>query len=471
MTAAEQPQDEPDTRPWAVYARLSKKAGGDLEKCAYQIELCKTYAATRGIPTGSLLEFTDESLSAWKKGVKRPQWNDMMALAQDGQLAGILVYAVDRFTRRPKDLEALIELADDHGLVIEGPRSGRLDLTTATGRQQARWMAMQAATESDNTSERIKTTLGRKMREGKPMGAGQPYGFETGGMIQRPAEVAVLREVAERMLAEERVAHIAADLNRRGLVTSRGGQWNARNLTRMMARPRNGGEVEHNGRIVGTIPGEPVLGKDSYRELQALITARRRGRRPTGRYLLTGIARCSKCNRTMNGAKNTRTGARIYRCPPQLGGCGRSIDAAATEELVAAYMVKLLSNPANLAQIAAREQEITHALAAQAAKVDFIEDQLADLEVKWAAGELVQRAYERAKPVLDKRLAAERARLDGLAHPAPPLPADAYADWAEMTDGEKRVLIIQFGVRITVGPHRPRPGVRRFDPARLRITR
>ena len=47
-------------------------------------------------------------------------------------------------------------VVDDHGLMIEGPRSGRLDLTTATGRQQARWMAMQAASESDNTSERCK---------------------------------------------------------------------------------------------------------------------------------------------------------------------------------------------------------------------------------------------------------------------------------------------------------------------------
>jgi site-specific DNA recombinase len=466
------PQPEPGTKPWAVYARLSKVAKtGDLEKCDYQIELCKTYAASRGIPTGNLLEFSDPSLSAWKKRVRRPRWEEMMKLARSGQLAGILVYAVDRFTRRPRDLEDLIDLADEHGLVIEGPRSGRLDLTTATGRQQARWMAMQAATESDNTSERIKTTLGRKMREGKPMGAGRSYGFEVGGMEQRAGEVAVLREVARRMLAGEKVAHIAADLNSRGLVTSRGGQWNARNLTRMMARPRNGGEVEHNDRIVGTIPGKPVLGKATYDDLRAQITARRRGRRPTGSYLLTGIARCSACDRTMNGAKNTRSGARTYRCPPQLGGCGRSIDAAAVEELAGTYMIRLLSSPANLAKIAARERVITDALSAQAAKIEGVEEQLAELEAKWAAGDLVQRAYDRAKPVLDKRLAAERAKLDGLEHPAPPLPADAHADWAEATDAEKRILITRFRVQIVIGPHCPRPGVRRFDPARVRITR
>jgi hypothetical protein len=116
MAMTDRRQAEPDTRPWAVYARLSKVAStGDLEKCEYQTELCKSYAASRGMPVGNLLEFADPSLSAWKKGVARPQWDEMMALAARGQLGGILVYAVDRFTRRPKDLEALIELADEHG--------------------------------------------------------------------------------------------------------------------------------------------------------------------------------------------------------------------------------------------------------------------------------------------------------------------------------------------------------------------
>ena len=67
------------------------------------------------------------------------------------------------------------------------------------------------------------------------------------------------------------------------MTSSRGGAFSARNLTRLMARPRNGGHVEHNGRIVGTIPGEPVLDPATYDALQAQITARRRGRRPTDR--------------------------------------------------------------------------------------------------------------------------------------------------------------------------------------------
>jgi DNA invertase Pin-like site-specific DNA recombinase len=473
LTVFEAASEEADTRPWAIYARLSKAASGDLEKCEYQVELCREHAARQHppIPLDDALVFTDNSLSAWKKRVRRPAWETMMSLAAAGELGGILVYAVDRFTRRPKDLEALIELADDHGLVIEGPRSGRLDLTTATGRQQARWMALQAVSESDNTSERIKTTLGRKMREGKPMGAGRAWGFEVGGTEQRAEEVAVIREVAARMLAGEPTTEIADDLNARGLTTSRGGPFSARNLTRMMVRPRNGGHVEHNGRIVGTIPGEPILDADTYEALVAAVASRRRGRRPTGRYLLTGLLECSTCHRTMNGGTHKHHAAtsryRTYNCPRDLGGCSRSIRADRVEEIVADYMVKLLSEPATVAKISAHEKALATVRAELRSNVEAIEERRDELEIKWAAEEISQRAYDGAKQVLDRRLAAERDKLTDLAAPVAPLPVDVAADWAEARDDEKRALIARFKVRILIGPHAR--GAGRFDPSRVRI--
>ena len=110
---------ETESKPWAVYARLSKAASGDLEKVEYQVELCRQHAESRGLDVSEQHVFVDNSLSAWKKRVRRPQWDALMSAAERGEVAGILVYAVDRFTRRPKDLETLIELAEDHGLVID----------------------------------------------------------------------------------------------------------------------------------------------------------------------------------------------------------------------------------------------------------------------------------------------------------------------------------------------------------------
>jgi site-specific DNA recombinase len=461
----------PEGKPWAIYARLSKAATGDLEKVEYQVELCGQYAASRGLPVDDRHTYLDNSLSAWKKRVRRPAWEELMAAAGRGEVAGILVYAVDRFTRRPKDLETLIELAEDHGLAIEGPRSGRLDLTTATGRQQARWMAMQAASESDNTSERIKVTLARKMAEGKPMGGGRCYGFETGGEVHRPAEVAIIREMATRMLAGEPLQHLAADMNARGLTTVRGSKWTGANLGRMLDGHRYGGLVEHNGKIVGKMPGEPVLDRDTYDAVQALLASRRRGRRPTGRFMFTGLLTCSTCQRSMNGgtawpARADGTRPREYRCPIQQGGCGRTILAEPVEKIVGEEMVARMADPANAAKIVAENTHLNEARAAQQAKLQAVEDRLADLEVKWATGELIQTAYDRAKPVLDKQRAKLLAGLEELSPAAAIGTYDADVEWNGLNDEERRAVIREYRVRIEILPRQA--GTQGFD--RNRVT-
>lgn len=457
-------------RPWAIYARLSKASDGALEKVEHQIDLCTEYAQRVGLPTNPAHIYAEDTLSAWKKNVVRPKWNAMMEAVERREVAGVLVWKIDRFTRRPKDMETLIELAEEHGLRIEGPQAGQIDLTTTIGRQQARWMAMQAASESDNTSERVKNTLARKMREGKPMGAGRCFGFETGGEVQRPAEVAVIREMASRMLAGETLQTLAKDMNARGLVTTRGGAWTGANLGRLLGGHRYGGLVEHHGQIVGTMPGEPVLDRETYDEVQALLASRRRGRRPTGRFPLTGLLTCSTCQRTMNGAvrhqpKADGTRQREYRCPIQQGGCGRVILAEPVEQIVGEHMVGLLADPDHVAAIVAENQQLNDARAAQMAKVQAVEARLADLEVKWAAGELIQAAYDRAKPVLDGQRAKLLAGLDELSPAAAISTYDADVEWAGLNDDEKRAVIREYRVRIEILG--VQPGPRQFNPNRV----
>ena len=218
----------------------------------------------------------------------------------------------------PKDLETPIELAEDHGLMIEGPRSGRLDLTTATGRQQARWMAMQAATESDNTSERVKATLARKMREGKPMGGGR-LRIRDGRRGAGPAEVAVIREVARRMLDGEPLQELAAEMNDRaaprGVVSGPGRTWVGCSVPH-----RYGGTRRTPRRDVGTMKGEPVLDQDTYDAVQAVLASRRRGADPPAvpADRDPGLLDCEHDDeRRVRSTAADGTRPRVYRCPPQ----------------------------------------------------------------------------------------------------------------------------------------------------------
>ena len=468
-------------RPWAIYARLSKAQDGGLEKVDHQVKLCAEHADEHGIVTDPALVFVDDSLSAWKRRVRRPEWDRMMKMAEHGEIPGILVWEVSRFTRRPMDLEKLIELAENGGMTIDGP-GGRYDLTTKEGRRDARTAASQAAFESDSISARCKTTLHRKMTSGKPMGGGRSFGFEKGAQAYRDDEVAVIREVARRMLSGEPTMVIADDLNERGVRTARDGLFTGSNLRAVMIRPRNGGKIlDHDGKEIGTIsdaqtgePLEPILDADTYDEVVALVNSKRRGRPPTGRYLLTGIARCGACDRAMNGTRVWRKGepVRVYRCtvdPDSECGCSRTIRADKTEEIVKAHMVGLFSDPSTMRGVAEREAELTDVRAERLAALDEIEEQLASLEVKLASGEIILRAYERAKPVLDKKLAKARAAFDGdvLTH-GPRLPIDPAADYDEMTDDEKRAAISAL-VTVTINEHGGYSG-RYFRPERVVVT-
>jgi hypothetical protein len=337
-------------------------------------------------------------------------------------------------------------------------------------------MAGQAANESLATSFRLRTKLASQMRKGKPMGGGRSFGF---GVVndkavievpQRADEVALIRDAAARMLAGEDLQTLAKEWNAAGVVTTQGNPWTGANLGRMISHHRYGGKVEHNGEIVGEMLGEPILDADTYDAIQALFASRRRGRRPTGRYPLTGLLTCSKCRRTMNGgtaskARKDGTHAREYRCPIQLGGCGRAVLADGTEKRVGEHMVELLSEPAAMAAIVAESSYLNEARAVQLAKLQAVEDRLTGLETKWAMGELIQAAYEKAKPLLDAQRVKLLAGLDEVSPAAAMKTYDAGANWSDMTDEERRAVIQQYRIRIEIGPGRKT--ARRFDRDRI----
>src|SRR5207249_1643445 len=53
-----------------------------------------------------------DGLSAWKRGVRRPDWERLVDRVRSGVSDGVVVWHTDRLFRQPRDLETLIDLAD-----------------------------------------------------------------------------------------------------------------------------------------------------------------------------------------------------------------------------------------------------------------------------------------------------------------------------------------------------------------------
>src|SRR5690606_32817517 len=289
---------------------------GDTTKVDDQERICRDVAQSRGWTVRDELVFKDNSRSAWQRNRKRPGWDAMLDNIERGQVQAIVVYHGDRLIRQPYDLEKLLNISDSKGVRLASP-TGTRDLDNADDRFVLRIEAAQACRESDNISRRTKNGHRRRREIGLVRSGGRggrPYGFATDGVTHVPEEVAVLRELAERVLAGEKTNVICRELNERGLRTVTGGRWQHGSVKKMLLRPRLAGLMPDG---VSKAAWEPVLEREVWESVKAVLEGKAAAfsyATNARRYLLSGIALCGTC------AWGGRGACRL-RCEPVATWC------------------------------------------------------------------------------------------------------------------------------------------------------
>jgi DNA invertase Pin-like site-specific DNA recombinase len=362
-----------------IYARISKAKDGRTISVQEQDEDCRAAIEEHdrdGWVVG--MSFLDHALSGWSPKVRRPEWEALMERLESGKSDGVMVYDLTRFTRKPIEGERLIAVAE-RGLIVSSLEN-TYNLADPDSRAHFRTDMTQAAKESDKNSQRTTRGKAKKARRGRsnagPRGYAmegpepRPEGWEQGD--PRPpmvaleivnAERAIVQEAARRHLGGDTIDEIVRDYNRRGL-KSLSGPWTSNTMRQLLKRPSLAGLVVYKGQIVEgkTLPGEPVLDRETWDRLQTLFASRKRGRLATT-YLLSGLMHCAECYRASGGQRLQRMYgrprpartpypdgevARDYFCQPQAygGGCGRvNIDQRLADEIVRRAVILRLSDP------------------------------------------------------------------------------------------------------------------------------
>lgn len=295
------------------YARLSKAPDtGEYEKIETQL------ADNRRVIErleGVLGEELEDGLSAWKRNVRRPGWEKLLERVRSGASKGIVVWHTDRLFRQPRDLEALIELADK-GFTVASAHGAR-DLADADDRFILRIEVAHAARSSDDTSRRIK----RRFRTYRENGQGRIGGARSFGwpgrdrtwtpgpdeteddrpmvsdeLVEREREA--IRAGTDAMLAGLSDAGLAQDWNAKGLLSAMGKPFVRRSAKHVLLRPTNAGLIEEDdGTLIGSMPGEPIVEVEKFERLRAKYATRSRGR-TAGEvgpgYVGSGIIRCGE---------------------------------------------------------------------------------------------------------------------------------------------------------------------------------
>lgn len=282
---------------WGLYARISddRKDGAGVER---QLADLRKLAASKG---WAVVEFVDSGRSAFKRGGKRPAYAAMLEAARRGEIVGIAAWKADRLHRQPRELEDVIDLAEDSGVAVV-TMDGTLDLNSAYGRAAARGAISYAALESGIKSERILAQQAQYRADGRWTTSTIPFGCRTDDkrrLIVDPAEAAIVQDAAERIIRGDSILSVARLMNSAGLVTRTGRPWTHAGVRQLFTRDSAGLVVP-----AGTLAAvRAVLADPSRRKAAPRST------------LLGGIAVCGPCGGRLIGA--WANGDPAYKCGRQ----------------------------------------------------------------------------------------------------------------------------------------------------------
>lgn len=305
----------------AIYARISldkEDTGLGVER---QLEDCRAKAKALGWKVVG--EYVDNNLSGSKANVVRPEYNKLMDDMKSGKVKALIVYSLDRLTRKPRDLEEFMELADAKGIKLANI-SGEVDLSNANGRMVARIMGAVNRQEAERIGERVqRQKLQEAMTGAPPKGRFRAYGY-TDEYEVIPEEAAVVKEAAKLFISGMTMHGVSVELNKQGKLHYGGKKWTADSVKRIIRKPEYAALRSFNGEVVAKGKWKAILTKEQHEQ----ITARLQGNKAFGdstvtKYLLVGILRCGECGASLRAQGYKDYAKSRYACDSAKGGCGK----------------------------------------------------------------------------------------------------------------------------------------------------
>lgn len=302
--------------------------------------------------------YEDNDTSAYKRRVRRKEFEEMLHDLEQGTISGILAYNIDRVARQPRDLERLIDIYEQARRPMAfATTAGDYDLTTVDGRFQARIHVTVANKFAADAAHRVARQRLAEATAGRPHRGQRAFGWKDAEHIDE-REAALIRKAHKDVLLGKAVATVHrewAALGVRGPQTPPGKTIGYSSVLYILRNPRLCGyrayipqEIrERSGRVDpveylvertdGTpVSGlwEPILTAEEWAELVAELDSRKnagRGRKrgtTVTKRLLTGIVQCGRCGAALSsgvyqkGTASYEKHGYHYYCRAADGGCG-----------------------------------------------------------------------------------------------------------------------------------------------------
>lgn len=301
-------------KPWLVYTRVStdEQATQGCSLDAQRVS-CTAIATAHGYQVAETL-VDDKS----GKDLNRPGIQRVLAAVEDGSIAGVLIYKLDRLTRSRRDLDDLLPLLDRKGVALVSV-SEKLDTSSAMGRFFIAMLGAMAQWERETIAERVTMGIRHRKAQGGFVGGRPPAGLRVVGEKGKrllevcPEHGEAVRGVWPLVLGGASLSQAAAYLNGKGVPTSHGTKWTANGARKLIL----------NARCVGLLTSQ--ADQDQARAILAGRSAPAHRTEVSGSiarmsdrtWLLAGVGQCPLCGERLIGSTATNGAGKVffyYKC-------------------------------------------------------------------------------------------------------------------------------------------------------------
>jgi site-specific DNA recombinase len=305
---------------WAAYVRVSRTSEAAMSP-EEQRDTITEYANRNHIEIASDKWFTDLDISGAK--MRRKSFDQLMALALDHEIDGIVVARVSRFGRTLVGALAAIEQLDKAGVLFKSATEP-LDTTNAAGKLFLGQVLLIAEWELNRIRENWSYFTKSAVRRGVPIGHGNHYGYTRKGKGRGvsdedrrlrivPDEAPIVREMFRRRADKQTWSGIAAWLNEEH-PRGNGLRWSHQTVRAIVQNRIYTGAVVY-GDQANANAHEPVVTLAQFDAANAVVGGRAPSEHVGETPLLASLLRCASCRYTMTKVTDKKTGkVRGYKC-------------------------------------------------------------------------------------------------------------------------------------------------------------
>lgn len=363
-----------------IYVRVStEEQAREGYSCEAQRRECQAFARRQGWDVADI--YSDEGWSA--KSMDRPAVRRLLVDARSGRLDVVVVWKLDRFSRRQLDtLRAIREDLEPHGVGFRSATQD-FDTTSSSGRAMLGMLAVFAELEREQLSERVRIGLAETARQGRWSSGTPPFGYriEGGALVPDPDRAPIVRLIFSLYAGGMGRPRICAELDRRGVATPTGRvgspAWRENSVANILRNRAYLGEVPApivpGERERGWLPGRhpPLVEAGQFDAAADQRLSRMPGRREHRSLgLLSGILCCGACGASCY-YRHTTTRA-YYTCARRLRGecAARPIRADRLDAEVCARLALLAADPALTREVIERQGAASVDLEAETQRLD-----------------------------------------------------------------------------------------------------